>query len=323
MHFTLGTAKMVGETVDKTSGFVCEFDAWQVLAKTLSKPWIEEAVSIDLSWWRSREDLKIGARPGRRRLANRWGWAERKARQFIDQHDNKRPASVPVLSQKDKVQDTQVLEITKSARPDSVPVSSHQMNIKEVFDLWHTLQRKRSGRTNKMTAGRKRVLSAALKGGHTAQDLMLVIHMAFEYPDGDFLVDSWRKGGYMDISNLLNREKVDRNVTLANERWDGSAWISESQDDHERDELSERAWSSLLQAVGECGQEPSRFSRNDRTNEAILAGLDSIGGWCSLGDAAGEYARSKMKTTFCAAFRKEHKNFRQPIQLINEATIGK
>ena len=308
---------MVGESAVEKSGFVCEFGAWQALAKTLSKPWVEEAVSIDLSCWDSQK-----TRPGRRRLANRWGWAERKTRQFIEQHDKSRPTSVPVLSQKSETRDAQVVEITKTERPSSVPVSSHEMNIKAVFDLWHTLQRKRSGRTNKMTAGRKRVLSAALKGGHTPQDLMLVIRMAFEYPDGDFLVDGWRKGGYMDVSNLLNREKVDRNVTIANERWDGSAWISETQNENERDQMSERGWASLLQAVGELGAEPPRFSRDDRTNEAMLAGLDAIGGWCALGDATGEYILSKMKAAFCAAFRKEHKNFRQPIQLINEATIG-
>ena len=323
MDFTWDKVGLVGKTTSDKSGFVCGFDLWQSVAKALPKPWIEDAVHIDLSWWHQKEQLKTGARPGRRKLASRWGWAERKARQVVEEFDKSRPNVVPVLSQKSQPKSTQVVEITTGGRPNVVPVSSHETRIREVFDLWHVLQRKRSGRTNKMTAGRKRVLSAALKSGHSTQDLMLVIRMAFEYPEGDFLVDGWRKGGYMDITNLLNREKVDRNVTLANERWDGSDWIFEGQVDQERQEMSEKAWASVVQAVGELGSEPAMFSRNDRINESILAGLEAIGGWCALGDAAGDYARSKMRAAFCAAFNNQHKNFRQPIKLMNEATVGK
>ena len=80
----------------------------------------------------------------------------------------------------------------------------------DVFNHW-------VGHRKKVRSFRKdqaKVLLAALKT-HTSEDLKMVIDYCFTAPDNLPYVKSWRHNGYTDIINLLNRDKVDRNVDVA------------------------------------------------------------------------------------------------------------
>lgn len=56
---------------------------WDAIAAALPLPWAREAVLMDLRWWADQERVGRQLRPGRRRLAERWGWSEYHARNVI------------------------------------------------------------------------------------------------------------------------------------------------------------------------------------------------------------------------------------------------
>jgi len=270
------------------TGLFIELATWRALRKTIDGPWPIRLAEIDVAFL----ELELGEIPPRRKLMKRWGITERKARTVVAHFRAKRPKEHDAASQNDTVQDAQVVGITQldTARPShpelvSVPkpVERFAAEIRAVFESWEGAQYRRTHRHNKLTKGRERVLRAALTGGHTAEDLVLVMRMAFEYPDGDFLVDSWRKQGYMDIANLVNREKVDRNVTLARERWNGTEWVFSSTRKTTFDPTHEALWEHLLFLVGAYPHQPESLHKTHTVHSAMLEGLGAAGGWQFLG----------------------------------------
>jgi len=270
------------------TGLFIDVEAWRALRETITSPWPIRLAEIDVAFL----ELELGEIPPRRKLMSRWGITERKARTVINRFKAKRPNDVALASQNAPVQETQAIGITTvdTTTPSQVnvvsvpkPVDRFREDIRFVFEAWEAAQLRRTRRPNKLTKGRERVLRAALKGGHTADDLILVVRMAFEFPDGDFLVDGWRKQGYMDIANLLNREKVDRNVTLANERWNGTEWVFSSNRKATFDPSHEALWEHLLFLVGAYPHQPGSLHKNHAVHAAMLEGIAAAGGWQFLG----------------------------------------
>ncbi len=122
--------------------------------------------------------------------------------------------------------------------------------------------------------------------------------MAFEFPEGDFLVDSWRKGGYMDIANLLNREKVDRNVTLAAERWSGNEWVFIKPKIIQFESKYLKLWEHMEFLLGAYGSEPERLHRNPKVSQAMSDAVRAVGGWRMLGSLRPGRDMEKIKQDF-------------------------
>ncbi len=113
-------------------------DWWPFVADGLAKPWPREAVWFDLRWWHDRERMKRGEVPGRRQLAERWGWTERRARGVIDDPgawwdesvpatSHERPSRVPATSQQRPTTaptNASNPPETSHARPSDVPATS-------------------------------------------------------------------------------------------------------------------------------------------------------------------------------------------------------
>ena len=61
-----------------------EADWWPAIAASMPRPWPEEAVLMDLRWWRGQEvATKRKLMPARRALQERWGWKEWDARMIL------------------------------------------------------------------------------------------------------------------------------------------------------------------------------------------------------------------------------------------------
>ena len=292
------------------TGLLITADAWSLVRKTIKKPWPIELAEIDLGFL----ELELGSAPPRRKLMSRWGLTERKARSILDRFKLKCPNTDVAVSQIVPVEDTQPPVITESLVlvasqpiPVSVPkrVERFVVEVRAVFDAWETAQHRRTHRHNTLTKGRERVLRAALTGGHTAQDLILVVRMAFEFPDGDFLVDSWRQQGYMDIANLLNREKVDRNVTVARERWDGNEWIFIPSKKQSFEPKYEALWERLLFLVGAYPSRPTSLHSIRKVHEAMVEAVDSVGGWRFLGTLRPGKQQHVVRDQFLSEVRTE------------------
>tara|TARA_R110002110_G_scaffold251587_4_gene467429 strand:+ start:400 stop:1347 length:948 start_codon:yes stop_codon:yes gene_type:complete len=292
------------------TGLLITVDAWRRVRQAVKKPWPIELAEIDIGFL----EIEMGSVPPRRKLMSRWGLTERKTRSILERFKLNRPAPDASASQIVTVEDAQAPVITDSlvliaSQPvtASVPKRAERfvVEIRTVFDTWELAQYRRTHRHNKLTKGRERVLRAALTGGHTAQDLILVVRMAFEFPDGDFLVDSWRQQGYMDIANLLNREKVDRNVTVARERWDGNEWIFIPSKKQSFEPKYEALWESLLFLVGAYPSRPTSLHSIRKVHEAMVEAVDSVGGWRFLGTLRPGKQQHVVRDQFLSEVRTE------------------
>jgi len=292
------------------TGLLITADAWRRVRQAVKKPWPIELAEIDIGFL----EIEMGSVPPRRKLMSRWGLTERKTRSILERFKLKCPNTDTAPSQTIAVEDTQTTVITESlvlfaSQPAAVIVPKRAerfvVEIRTVFDVWELAQYRRTHRHNKLTKGRERVLRAALVGGHTAQDLILVVRMAFEFPDGDFLVDSWRQQGYMDIANLLNREKVDRNVTLAGERWDGNEWVFIPPKKQSFEPKYEALWEHLLFLVGAYPSQPTSLHSIRRVHDAMGEAVDSVGGWRFLGTLRPGKQQQVVRDQFLSEVRTE------------------
>ena len=74
-----------------------DVDSWPAIAVGLKGRWPDQAVAVDLQYWRSMVAERGLARvPGRRKLAARWGWSDWEARTAIGEVDA--PEEIPVAS---------------------------------------------------------------------------------------------------------------------------------------------------------------------------------------------------------------------------------
>jgi hypothetical protein len=292
------------------TGVLIDVDEWKAVRDAMEEPWPTRLAEIDLAFI----ELETGVVPPRRKLMKRWGITERKARTIVQRHNAKRPKLITKASQKDADTDTQVTGITtvdksmpSQATVVSVPKISDVFtdNIRVVFDAWEVPQFQRTRRRNKLTAGRKKIIRAALKGGHTVDDLVLVVRMAFEYPAGDYLVDGWRSGGYMDIANLLNRDKVDRNVTVARERWNGNEWVFSGKKQYSFEPKYHALWDKVLFLVASYSAKPDTLHRIEGVDLAMHKALDVIGGWRFLGSLRSGKQQDQIKNDFLTEVRAE------------------
>ena len=265
------------------TGLFIDLATWRALQETIVGPWPIRLAEIDIAFL----ELELGDVPPRRKLMKRWGITERKARTIVQKHKSKRPRCNTETSQNNTVDDAQVAGITTvdQSTPSqlivvSVPKPSDIFSddIQVVFEAWEVAQFQRTRRRNKLTAGRKKIIKAALKGGHAVEDLILVVRMAFEFPEGDYLVDSWRNGGYMDVANLLNNAKVDRNVTVARERWDGNEWVFSGNKQYSFDSKYHALWDDVLFLVASHPAKPDTLHPVQVVNAAMHNALDVIGG---------------------------------------------
>ena len=301
------------------TGVLIDVDEWKAVRDAMEGPWPTRLAEIDLAFI----ELETGAVPPRRKLMKRWGITERKARTIVQRHKAKRPKLTTEPSQKHTVEDTQVIGITTvdESTPSQVNVVSVPKpkdifadKIQLVFKAWEVAQFQRTRRRNKLTAGRKKIIKSALTAGHTVEDLVLVVRMAFEYPEGDYLVDSWRSGGYMDIANLLNRDKVDRNVTLAIERWDGNEWVFSGKKQHSFEPKYHKLWEKIVFLVGAYPDKPDTLHRIQSVNEAMHKALDVVGGWRYLGSLRPGKQQEQIKNDFLSEVRSELQQQRPTLQ---------
>ena len=77
-----------------------DVDTWPAIAAALKGRWPDQAVAVDLEYWRSMVAARrLSRMPGRRKLAARWGWSDWEARTALEEVDA--PESIPVVSQID------------------------------------------------------------------------------------------------------------------------------------------------------------------------------------------------------------------------------
>jgi hypothetical protein len=301
------------------TGVLIDVDEWKAVRDAMEGPWPTRLAEIDLAFI----ELETGAVPPRRKLMKRWGITERKARTIVQRYKAKRPKLITGPSQEHTAEDSQVTEITAvdESTPSQVNVVSvpkisdiFTENIRVVFDAWEVAQFQRTRRRNKLTAGRRKIIRAALKGGHTVDDLVLVVRMAFEYPEGDYLVDGWRSGGYMDIANLLNRDKVDRNVTVASERWNGNEWVFSGKKQHSFETKYHKLWEKIVFLVGAYPTKPDSLHRVESVDAAMHKALDVVGGWRYLGSLRPGKQQEQIKNDFLSEVRSELQQQRPTLQ---------
>jgi len=285
------------------TGVWLDLELWNSIKKTTNQPWPLALAQLDLGF----VEQEYGALLSRSQLMERWGLSERKVRTVLSRYKKKRPDSNHKPSSIAPSKVTQVAGITPvdtatPSRPGlkTVPKCTDVFDesVQTIFRCWEQLQFDRTGRHNKLTKGRERVLRSALKSGHSVDDLQLVIRMAFEYPDGDFMIDSWRTQGYMDITNLLNREKIDRNVTLAAERWKGNEWSFSKPKVITFDAKYQKLWDHLQFLLGAYGSEPDSLHKNPRVSQAMSSAVRAIGGWRMLGSLRSGRDMEKVRQDF-------------------------
>jgi len=296
--------------------FSVALSTWLNLSAHIPKPWPGCAALIDIGYQESENTPAIG----RRKLAQRWGWTERQTRTFLEK-DNILLCKRPTLRPANAVQ---VVEISKPGVPvasqkEAQPVSIIEASERAVFDVWAALKEKDTGNTQKLTKGRRRVVKAALQD-YSAEELILVVRFAFEYPYEDALTGHWRKGKYMDLVNLINGRTVDRNVTRAKELWSGTGWLQQ-EDSGVSD--NDAAWQHLLNLIADNPSQPDSLHHDPRSDYALRTALSDVGGWDRVGGTRQGYELDRMRKRFCrvaAAAYKSYEDTKQPmlIQLDGE-----
>lgn len=274
---------------ETTIRFSVPMSCWPTIAEAMSKPWTDEAAIADLFYWAAR-----GKRMGRGALSKRWGWPERRTRELLQE-------SVQKIARTRTEEQAQVTEITPKPvqkptrpRPSNTPTSDQL----KVFDVWNSLKSSQTGRSNKFTANRQRVVRAALNS-YSADELVLVVQMAFEYPYEEFIVNHWRDNGYVGLENLLNREKVDRNVMMATDRWDGEKWLPpKARITSQEGATGEKAWEYIRELVRSNAYPPKPLHKDPRSNHALYAAMNVVGGWNAIADARSGFELDKISERF-------------------------
>ena len=100
-----------------------------------------------------------------------------------------------------------LLSVKPSANLD---LSSVNEDMVDVFNHWAGYRKS----VRAFRVDQARILKAALKN-HTKHDLKMVIDYCFTAPDNLPYVKNWRENGWTDITNLLNRDKVSRNIEVS------------------------------------------------------------------------------------------------------------
>jgi len=83
-------------------------------------------------------------------------------------------------------------------------------DVVAVYNHWHQYK----PRATTLRVDQLKIIKASLKF-HTVQELQRVFDYAFTASDDHQYVSWWREKKYLDITNLLNRERLDRNVDCA------------------------------------------------------------------------------------------------------------
>ena len=74
-----------------------DVDSWPAIAAALKGRWPDQAVAVDLEYWRSMvAERRLARVPGRRKLAARWGWSDWETRTVLGEADA--PEAIPVAS---------------------------------------------------------------------------------------------------------------------------------------------------------------------------------------------------------------------------------
>jgi hypothetical protein len=281
------------------SPFDFEPEWWIEVAEGLARPWPAWATEADLRYFSSNEPSGGRSKPGRTFFQKRWGWKERAVREKMSGFCTKVEPQLPEIT-------TANVQLLYQEPVQPKPKKPTKVVGLRVFEAWHDLQKQRTGRGNKFTADRKRVLKAAITGGHSEDDLILAIRFAFEYPHEHFLTQHWRNGGYMDLVNLVNRDNVSRNITIANQFWDGEQWLRSTKGPSESNSLGQIAWAQVLDLMIDAPSEPQDFSNDERINDAIIDALDDVGGWRAVGNTSNDYQRDQLKRQFIPAFNRAY-----------------
>jgi len=288
--------------------FSVALSKWRDMSALFPKPWPEVAALIDIEYLKSGDSPTIG----RRKLARRWGWTERQTRTLLETLNIslcKRPALRPANA-------AQLLEITKPTVPPPSQKEAQHAPTDDcaevaVFEVWAALKEKDTGRLQRFTRGRRRVTRAALKD-YSAEDLILVVRFAFEYPYEDTLTSHWRKSKYMDLVNLINSRTVDRNVTRAKELWSGTGWIPQEGVDDNND----TAWEYMIGLIADYPSQPDPLHHDPMSDYALRLALDDVGGWERVGGTRKGYALDQIKKRFirvAAAAYQSYADTQQPM----------
>lgn len=267
--------------------FDVPLSCWPHIIEEFQKPWLEETAIADLMYWSSMADNKKDKRPTKAGLAKRWGWDEEAVRGVLTS-----------------------IAYPKHRANENAVIDDHHL---AVFDVWEGLNKQRTGRENTFTASRKRIVKAACKE-YPHEDLILVVRMAFEYPYEDFIVKHWRNQDFMDLMNLLNRDKVDRNVGRAKERWDGSKWVPpKAKVTSKEGSTGEKAWRFVLNMVRSKPARPDRLHKDPRSNAAMNIALDAVGGWSAIEDVRAGYEMNKLAETFQEVVMSSYHSWEPPM----------
>jgi len=90
----------------------------------------------------------------------------------------------------------------------------------EVFNHWYKFR----SSVRSFRKDQAKILKSALQN-HTVEELKAIVDYCFTADDSLPYIKAWRENGYTDICNLLNRDKVERNVEIAQDWKSGKSSI--------------------------------------------------------------------------------------------------
>jgi hypothetical protein len=85
-------------------------------------------------------------------------------------------------------------------------------DVVKVYEHWLSFNE----RARKIRKDQIKTIRAALRQA-TADECCSVLDYAYKAPSHSAHVSFWREKGFLDVTNLLNREKLDRNIELADQ----------------------------------------------------------------------------------------------------------
>jgi len=113
-------------------------------------------------------------------------------------------------SSKSTVKEQEHLKLLNVKTAKGIKKQDITKDVVAVYNHWHQYK----PRSTTLRIDQLRIIKAALKV-HTVQELQRVFDYAFTASENHPHVSWWRERKYLDITNLLNKEKVHRNVDHA------------------------------------------------------------------------------------------------------------
>lgn len=286
--------------------FKMDPEAWRVASEAFAQPWADCLVEMDLRFW-ANEVRRGNEMPGRPALMKRWGWSEWRVRAILKTSNplqltsssppapatanaeyqaktsSRPPAGLhtrdPIRTrrQEDKntgSQDEQQGGASPLPLPGRGVDTSHLTpDVLAVWRAWY--QHHTSARA--IRADHVKVIRSALQL-YTVSELIDVVEYVHTAPEHLPKVRALREGGFTDIPNILNRDKLPANHELAQKWREGTTVVTKE----EAEAWAVKAWTKLPGIFGAYGSRPSRWPPEawgpEHIRSAFRAAFYEVGG---------------------------------------------